>query len=73
MLVRECYISNHGISCLKNNNIINTNYLVNIKNNIIFYLSLRITEFLITDYINNINIIDEEIKSGELLEAISFS
>ncbi len=73
MLIGECYISNHGISCLTNNNVINTNYLINIKNNLIFYLSIRITEFLITDYINNINMLDEGVKNGELLAAISFS
>ena len=56
MKIKECYVSHNGISCITN-----INSLVSIKdiefksiknniNNVFFFIVLRCTEFIITDY-----------------------
>ena len=59
MKIKECYVSKNGISCftdlntmhnLKNIKIDN----INLKKNILFYLLIRSSEFIIKDLINNV-------------------
>ena len=77
MKIKECYISQNGISCITNinslvnmdniNKNLNYNFKKNLKNNIIFFISLRSIEIFIKyitvnykDLVNN-NILDEKV------------
>ena len=58
MKIKECYVSKNGISCFTDLNTMHNlkNIKIdtmNLKKNILFYLSLRISEFIIKDLINN--------------------
>ena len=89
MQIKECYVSHNGISCFtninslvnikdielksieNNNNIINN--VVN-KNSLIFYISLRVSEFIIKDFIKNkFYLFDSNYIETNLLPAIMFS
>lgn len=87
MQIKECYVSHNGISCFtninslvnikdiklksieNNNNIINN--VVN-KNSLIFYLGLRVSEFIIKDFIKNKFYLFDSNETN-LLPAIMFS
>ena len=59
MIVKECFVSTNGISCFKHTyNIININYHTEI---FIYYLMIRASEFIISDFINNKNLIDDNL------------
>ena len=77
MKIKECYISQNGISCITNinslvnmdniNKNLNYNFKKNLKNNIIFFITLRSIEIFIKyitvnykDLVNN-NILDEKV------------
>lgn len=82
MIIKECYVSHNGISCLTD-----VNSLINIKeinvnklgintywkNNLLFYISMRIAEFVAKDFINNINFISNKDNSNELIDFIIFT
>ena len=88
MQIKECYVSHNGISCFtninslvnikdinfysisKNKNIVNN--LIN-KNNLIFYISLRICELVINDFTKNIFYLYQESNNDNLIPAIMFS
>jgi len=56
MQIKECYVSHNGISCITN-----INSLINLKNinihplktNLLFYMVIRYSEFIITYLIQN--------------------
>ena len=94
MNFKECYVSSNGISCITNintlhnikiNNPLKTNQNINIKNfinkhNIIFFLALRLSEFIISDFISNrfylFNITNDEnsnINTNYLINNIMFT
>ena len=62
MQIKECYVSQNGISCFTNINslvsikdikiIANINSFIN-KQNFLFYFILRCSEFIIKDFIKN--------------------
>lgn len=82
MKIKECYVSSNGISCitdinslvnLKKNNLLNTlNKLVN-KNNIIFYLTMRCSEYLIIKILSNNNFYIKFDDNDDIFNMISFS
>ena len=60
MQIKECYISHNGISCFTNINTlvdikdINLKSIINNnKNNFLFYITLRFSDFIINDFIKN--------------------
>jgi len=61
MHLKECYVSHNGISCITNINTLHDIKEINymkfsyIKNNIVFYMSLRFVEFIIKDFLKNKN------------------
>ena len=81
MKIKECFVTTNGISCINNfnNNILDNlkyNNIIsnNIKNNIIFYLSLRIAEFILTDFLSNKHYFNNISKNDEfLLNSIIFN
>lgn len=82
MKIKECYVSSNGISCitdinslvnLKKNNLLNgLNNLVN-KNNIIFYLTLRCSEYLIIKILSNNKFNIKFDDNDDIFNMISFS
>tara|TARA_B100001057_G_C22351008_1_gene757069 strand:- start:41 stop:310 length:270 start_codon:yes stop_codon:yes gene_type:complete len=89
MKIKECYVSYNGISCISNINSLNDfkdiefksiinnkntiNNLVN-KNNILLYLTLRVSEFIIKDFIENrFDLLDCNYVKTNLLPNIIFS
>tara|TARA_Y100000816_G_scaffold75145_1_gene50800 strand:- start:2308 stop:2550 length:243 start_codon:yes stop_codon:yes gene_type:complete len=80
MKIKECYVSHNGISCITN-----INSLVSIKdiefksiknniNNVFFFIVLRCTEFIITDFIKNKSYLcDSNYFDNNLLPNIIFS
>ena len=80
MIIKECYVSKNGISCFTNINTmhnikinLNEKYLLNLKNNLIFFISLRSIEFIITDFIKNKNFLIENIDNDYFLTSILFN
>ena len=82
MIIKECYISKNGISCFTNINSMHTikninidsNFIFNIKSNLFFYITLRLSEFIIKDFfINQKYLMNNNTDSNFLLQAISFS
>ena len=59
MYIKECFVSYNGVSCITNIDKLHNIYFSNIKKNIILYMSLRITEFIIVDFLNNKHFINE--------------
>uniref|UniRef100_A0A6C0AZQ7 Uncharacterized protein n=1 Tax=viral metagenome TaxID=1070528 RepID=A0A6C0AZQ7_9ZZZZ len=80
MQIKECYVSHNGISCFTNINTlvdiknINLKSIINNnKNNFLFYITLRVSEFVINDFIKNkIYLFDNKFKDT-IFESISFS
>ena len=82
MIIKECYISKNGISCFTNINSMHTikninidsNFIFNIKSNLFFYITLRLSEFIIKDFfINQKYLMNNNTDSNFLLQAIAFS
>ena len=82
MIIKECYVSKNGISCFTNINSMHTikninidsNFILNIKSNLFFYITLRLSEFIIKDFfINQKYLMNNNTDSNFLLQAISFS
>ena len=81
MNIKECIVSRNGISCFTDiktmhnikhiNN--NNNFLINAKNGILFYISLRLTEFIIVDFIKNKDILFKNIDNDYFLTSIIFN
>ena len=82
MIIKECYVSKNGISCFTNINSMHTikninidsNFIFNIKSNLFFYITLRLSEFIIKDFfINQKYLMNNNTDNNFLLQAISFS
>jgi len=81
MNIKECYVSKNGISCFTDINTmhnikqinLNNNFLMRIKNGFLFYISLRLTEFIIADFIKNKNILFTNIDNDYFLTSIIFN
>ena len=82
MHIKECYVSHNGISCFTNiNSLINVkdiefkskiNSFIN-KNNIFFFITLRLSEFIIKDFIKNkFYLFDSNYVDTDLLPNIMF-
>ena len=71
--IKECYVSKNGISCFTDINTLhnikeinmNNRFVINIKNSLIFYISLRLTEFILVDFIKNKDIILKNIDNND--------
>tara|TARA_B100001996_G_C18485932_1_gene525678 strand:+ start:251 stop:505 length:255 start_codon:yes stop_codon:yes gene_type:complete len=71
--IKECYVSKNGISCFTDINTlhnikeinINNRFVINIKNSLIFYISLRLTEFILVDFIKNKDILFKNIDNND--------
>lgn len=82
MKIKECYVSHNGISCITNiNSLINikninfspiVNNIIN-KNNLIFYITLRISELIIKDFIKNKFYLFDSNNEENILPSIMFS
>ena len=83
MHIKECYVSHNGISCFTNiNSLINVkdiefkskiNSFIN-KYNIFFFITLRLSEFIIKDFIKNkFYLFDSNYLHTDLLPNIMFS
>jgi len=83
MNIKECYVSKNGISCFTDintmhnikdiKNINNNNFLISAKNGLLFYISLRLTEFIIVDFIKNKDILFKNIDNDYFLTSIIFN
>ena len=82
MIIKECYISKNGISCFTNINSMHTikninidsNFILNIKSNLFFNITLRLSEIIIKDFfINQKYLMNNNTDNNFLLQAISFS
>tara|TARA_B100000035_G_scaffold312078_1_gene322818 strand:- start:7670 stop:7912 length:243 start_codon:yes stop_codon:yes gene_type:complete len=80
MNIKECYVSKNGISCFTDINtmhnikhINNNNFLINAKNGFLFYISLRLTEFVIVDFMKNKDILFKNIDNDYFLTSIIFN
>ena len=82
MKIKECYISQNGISCFTNiNSLINIkdiklkNHITSTinKSNIFFYIALRLTEFIINDFVKNKNYLNNYNTEDSLLLSIIYS
>lgn len=82
MQIKECYVSHNGISCFTNiNTLVNIkdiniakpiNNIIN-KNTFLLYISLRVSEFIINDFIKNkIYLFDKKFQDS-IFESIPFS
>ena len=79
MNIKECYVSQNGITCFTNINTLvsikdidinpKINTIIN-KNTLLFYIGLRCCEFIIKDFIKNKNYLFEE---DYIMPAIMFS
>tara|TARA_B100000902_G_scaffold396629_1_gene458179 strand:+ start:1561 stop:1818 length:258 start_codon:yes stop_codon:yes gene_type:complete len=71
--IKECYVSKNGISCFTDINTLhnikeinmNNRFVINIKNSLIFYISLRLTEFILVDFIKNKDILFKNIDNND--------
>ncbi len=75
MKIKECYVSQNGISCITNiNSLIDLKLIKipsnSIKNNIFFFIVLRCSEFIIRDFIKNKCYLLEQ---DDILPSIMFS
>lgn len=78
MQFKECYVSKEGISCITNINTLHnikevTMNKFDIKTHIIFYTSLRFTEFIIKDVLSNKNFFNNINNDDYLLTSIIFN
>lgn len=79
MKIKECYVSQNGISCITNiNSLIDLKLIKipsnSIKNNILFFIVLRCSEFIIRDFIKNkCYLYDSNYIENNLLPNIMFS
>lgn len=82
MQIKECYVSHNGISCFTNiNTLVNIkdiniakpiNNIIN-KNTFLLYITLRVSEFIINDFIKNkIYLFDKKFQDS-IFESIPFS
>tara|TARA_B110000014_G_C19882471_1_gene456731 strand:- start:435 stop:686 length:252 start_codon:yes stop_codon:yes gene_type:complete len=80
--IKECYISKNDISCFIDINTLhnikeinmNNRFLINAKNRVLFYISLRLTEFILVDFIKNKDILFKNIDNDDfLLTSIIFN
>ena len=67
MYIKECFVSHNGVSCITNIDKLRNIYFSNIKKNIILYMSLRITEFIIVDFLNNKHFINKINENNDFL------
>ncbi len=82
MKIKECYVSQNGISCFTNiNSLIKIkditfknpiDKIIN-KSNIFFYIALRLTEFIIKDFIKNKHYLNNYNTEDSLLLSIIYS
>ena len=82
MKIKECYVSHNGISCFTNINSLvnvkdidftpNINNLIS-KNNLLFYIGLRIGELILKDFIKNKFYLFDSNNNENLLPSIIFS
>ena len=74
--IKECYVSKNGISCFTDINTLhnikeinmNNRFIINIKNiknSLIFYIYLRLTEFILVDFIQNKDILFKNIDNND--------
>ena len=76
MKIKECYVSQNGISCITNINSLIDLKLLNIdtiKKNILFYIILRSSELILIDLIKNKNYLCNSNIETYLLPSIMFS
>ena len=78
MIIKECYVSKNGISCFTDINTMHTiknfntdsNFISNVKSNLFFYITLRLSEFILKDLIENKNFL---LNNDLIFQAISFN
>ena len=88
MKIKECYVSKNGISCFTDintlHNIKEINYVKHInldkkiifslKRNILFYITLRLGEIIIKDFLTNKHsLLNVTCKDNDILTLITFS
>ena len=79
MKIKECYVSQNGISCITNiNSLIDLKLMKtasnSIKHNILFFIVLRSSEFIMRDFIiNKCYLYDSNYIENNLLPNIMFS
>jgi len=74
MILKECFITSNGISCITTSNSLHNLEYSLIKKNIIFYISLRLTESIIIDFFKNIYDLNQlNNNNNSLLNDIIFS
>jgi hypothetical protein len=76
MKIKECYVSQNGITCITNINSLIDLKLLNIdtiKKNILFYIILRSSELILIDLIKNKNYLLNSNIETYLLPSIMFS
>ena len=80
MIIKECYVSKNGISCFTNINTMhnikkinyNNYFLANAKNGFLFYITLRFTEFILRDFIENKDLLFKNIDDDYFLTCVMF-
>ena len=76
MKIKECYVSQNGITCITSINSLIDLKLLNIdtiKKNILFYIILRSSELILIDLIKNKNYLLNSNIETYLLPSIMFS
>ena len=83
MKIKECYVSHNGITCFTNINTlvdikdIKINLIKNNKNinitTFLFYITLRVSEFIIKDFIKNSIYLSDKKFQDNIIEYITFS
>lgn len=76
MIIKECYVSSNGISCITNiNTLHNLNYVGPyqvINNKLILYICIRTVEYIILDFCKNYKSLDFN-NDNNILTSIIFS